>query len=73
MEQPTNVNQKYKSSVFASYFSDAEKLTEAYNTIKGKNYPKDTEVTINTLEDALFMERINDVSFPACGEIDRVA
>jgi predicted transposase/invertase (TIGR01784 family) len=33
------------------------------NAIEGKNYPKGTAVTINTLEDALFMERINDVSF----------
>jgi hypothetical protein len=31
MEQAVNVNRKYKSSVFASYFSDAEKLIEAYN------------------------------------------
>jgi predicted transposase/invertase (TIGR01784 family) len=49
--------------VFESYFSDTEKLIEVYNAIEGKNYPRDAEVEINTLEDALFMERINDVSF----------
>jgi hypothetical protein len=31
MAQPVHVNRKYKSSVFASYFSDGEKLIEAYN------------------------------------------
>jgi hypothetical protein len=63
MDQSVNVNRKYKSSVFASYFGDAKKLIEAYNAIEGKDYPNDTEVIINTLEDALFMERINDISF----------
>jgi flagellar basal body-associated protein FliL len=63
VKQVTNTNRKYKSSVFSSYFSDGEKLIEAYNAIEGKNYPKDTDIQINTLEDALFMEQINDVSF----------
>jgi hypothetical protein len=63
MDRTVNVNRKYKSSVFESYFNDGAKLIEAYNAIKGKHYPKDTEVEINTLEDALFMEQINDVSF----------
>jgi hypothetical protein len=63
MDQSVNVNRSYKSSVFASYFNDAEKLIETYNAARGKNYPKDTKVRINTLEDALFMERINDISF----------
>jgi hypothetical protein len=55
--------------VFASYFSDAEKLIETYNAIGGKSYPADTEVVINTLEDALFMERVNDVSFLLGGKL----
>jgi hypothetical protein len=63
MDQSVNVNRKYKSSVFESYFSDREKLIEVYNAIEGKNYPKDAEVRINTLRDALFMEQINDISF----------
>jgi hypothetical protein len=69
MEQPVNVNRKYKSGVFSSYFSDGEKLIEAYNAIEGKNYPKDAEIQINTLEDALFLGRINDVSFLLDGKL----
>jgi predicted transposase/invertase (TIGR01784 family) len=49
--------------VFSSFFNDEKRLLEAYSAIKGKNYPDDAEVEINTLEDVLFMERINDVSF----------
>jgi predicted transposase/invertase (TIGR01784 family) len=64
-----NANRTYKSSVFTSYFSDGEKLIEAYNAIEGKDYPKGTTVLINTLEDALFMERINDISFLLAGKL----
>jgi predicted transposase/invertase (TIGR01784 family) len=63
------VNRNYKSSVFASYFSDEDRLIEAYNAIEGKQYPKDTEVKINTLTDVLFMEQINDVSFLLAGKL----
>jgi hypothetical protein len=56
-------NRKYKDSVFNSYFSDKEKLIEVYNVIENANYTKDTEVTINTIQDALFMDRVNDISF----------
>jgi hypothetical protein len=67
--ESVNVNRKYKSSVFASYFSDGEKLIEAYNAIEGKRYSKDTEVQINTLTDVLFMEQLNDVSFLLAGKL----
>jgi hypothetical protein len=63
MGQAANVNRQYKSSVFSSYFSDGGKLAEAYGAINGRIYSADAEVQINTLEDALFMGRINDVSF----------
>jgi predicted transposase/invertase (TIGR01784 family) len=69
MAQSKNANRQYKSSVFASYFSDGEKLIEAYNAIENKHYPKDTEVRINTLTDVLFMEQINDVSFLLAGKL----
>jgi predicted transposase/invertase (TIGR01784 family) len=67
--ESANANRKYKSSVFASYFSDGEKLIEAYNAIEGKKYPKDTEVRISTLTDVLFMDQLNDVSFLLAGKL----
>jgi hypothetical protein len=67
MGQPTNVNRKYKSSVFADYFNDGEKLIEAYNAIEGKNYPKDTEIRINTLTDVLFNGAVQRRVVSACG------
>ncbi len=56
-------NREYKDSVFSLYFSDKERLIELINAIEGTNYPKDTEIEINTIEDALYKGRKNDISF----------
>lgn len=56
-------NRTYKDSVFSLYMSDAERLIELYNAIQGTDYPPGTPVEINTLEDALYKDRLNDVSF----------
>jgi hypothetical protein len=58
-----NTNRTYKSSVFVSYFQDKDKLIEIYNAVQGANYPKNTAVRINTLEDALYLNQLNDISF----------
>jgi predicted transposase/invertase (TIGR01784 family) len=42
---------------------------EAYNAIEGKDYPKDADVKINTLEGALYMDRMNDISFLLDGKL----
>jgi len=62
-------NAKYKASVFALLFSDPEPLRELYGALGGAALPPDMPITINTLQDALFMDRINDVSFEAGGKL----
>lgn len=62
-------NRKYKDSVFTMYFSNTERLIELYNSLEGTNLPKDTPIKINTLDDALFKDRINDISFVINGEL----
>ena len=61
-------NREYKDSVFTRLFSNTENLIELYNAIEGTNYGEDTEIEINTLEDVLFMDRINDISFTINGK-----
>jgi hypothetical protein len=58
-----NTNKRYKASVFSLLFGNAETLRELYGAITGVNIPPDTPISINTLEDVLFMEQINDLSF----------
>ncbi|MDR1439750.1 MAG: hypothetical protein LBJ10_06990 [Clostridiales bacterium] len=64
-----DANREYKSSVFARYFSDREKLIEAYNAIEGTDYPMDAELSIETLEGALFLDQMNDVAFLLDGKL----
>ena len=61
-------NRKYKDSVFCDYMSDGPKLVELYNAVYGTNYPSDTPVEINTLDNVLYMDRVNDISFTLDGK-----
>jgi hypothetical protein len=58
-----NINKKYKNNLFSWMFSDEDVLRELYNAIAGTNYDKDVKIEINTLQDLLFQDRINDISF----------
>jgi len=64
-----NANIKYKDSVFSLLFSNPDLLRELYGALEGVDLPKDTPVVINTLQDALFMDRVNDISFEIGGKI----
>ena len=63
MESDKKVTRKYRDSVFTALFSDEQSVLELYNALEGKNYPIDTKIEINTLDDVLYLDRINDVSF----------
>jgi len=58
-----NINRKHKDSVFSLLFSSPEVLRELYSAIEGVDVPKDAIVDINTLSDAFFMTKLNDLSF----------
>ena len=64
-----SANIKYKASVFSSLFSDPDVLRELYCAIEGVNLPPDIPITINTLENVLYMGRINDISFEIGGKL----
>jgi hypothetical protein len=56
-------NREHKSSVFTEFFHEKARLIELYNAVTNANYPADTDIQINTLKDALFIGRQNDISF----------
>ncbi len=58
-----SVNREYKSDVFKAYFSQKKELIELYNALNDTEYTVDDEVTINTLDNAVFLKIYNDVSF----------
>ncbi|MDR1410777.1 MAG: hypothetical protein LBI91_01070 [Spirochaetaceae bacterium] len=58
-----SANRQYKDSVFSLLFSDPAILRQLYSALKGTDLDPDVPVVINTLENALYMDRINDISF----------
>jgi len=58
-----NVNRNHRNSVFSMLFSTSDVLRELYSAIEGVDVPYDAVVSINTLSDVFFMEKINDLSF----------
>jgi len=62
-------NRTYKDKLFIDYFSDTERLIDAYNALTGSNYPPDTEIVITTLDNVLYRSQNNDVAFIIEGRI----
>ncbi len=57
------VNRTYKDSMFCDYLAEPRRLVEVYNAAFDEHYPLDTAVEISGLDDVLYMDRVNDVSF----------
>jgi hypothetical protein len=62
-------NTRYKDSVFSFLFNNPDILRELYCALEGVTLPNDIPVTINTLQDVLFMDRVNDISFEIGGKL----
>ena len=62
------VNKNYKDSVFSLLFSDPDLLRELYCALENVALPEDVPISINTLQDALFQNRVNDISFAIGGK-----
>ena len=59
----SKVNCNFKASVFTHLFGEPRNELELYNAFSPIQYPPDTPVIDVTLQDALYMDRVNDLSF----------
>ena len=57
-----DLKRDFKSSLFASLFSDQKRGLELVNAFTDKNFPPETEVLIETLTDVFFMGIQNDLA-----------
>jgi hypothetical protein len=57
------VNQTYKATVFAMVFREKPALLNLYNAVNGTDYRDSELLTVNTLENAIYTNIHNDVSF----------
>lgn len=69
MEETKKLNRNHKDKVFRLLFNDRQNLLELYNCLNGTNYQSAEELTITTLDNAIFMKMKNDVSFIIDGNI----
>ena len=56
-------NRNYNSGMFAHLFGEPDKEFELYNAVAPGRFPPDTPVKDMTLKDAIYMDRVNDLSF----------
>ena len=58
-----NVQHNYKDTVFRMLFQEKENLLELYNALNGTDYTDTSGLEITTLENAVYMNYKNDISF----------
>jgi len=60
----------YKDSLFRSLFGNEKAALALYNALHGTNYQeRDTDITMNTLEESMLTPRKNDLSFLVNGKL----
>jgi len=57
------INRKYKDMLFRFVLADKKVLLNLYNALNDTDYSDENELTINTLEDAIYLGHKNDMSF----------
>ena len=57
------VQRNYKDTLFRMIFSDKEALLSLYNAMSGNDYDDPDELEIVTLENAIYMNKKNDLAF----------
>ena len=64
MTQGTNVNRKYKDTIFRKLFGENKaNALSLYNAINDTNYTEDSDFEYTTLDDVVYLGMKNDVSF----------
>ena len=64
-----SVNREFKDSVFTLLFKEKVKMLELYNALSGNDIPTNANIEVATLEDVLFMDRLNDLAFVVNGKL----
>lgn len=59
----TYVQRNYKDTVFRMLFKEKESLLSLYNALNETTYTKVDQLEITTLENAIYMNYKNDISF----------
>lgn len=69
MKSIKKLNRNHKDKVFRLLFDDRKNLLDLYNCLNNTSYQNAADLTITTLDNAIFMNMKNDVSFIIDGNI----
>lgn len=64
------LNRKYKDTLFRKVFNNKKDLLSLYNALNNTNHTDDSLITINTIEDAIYIGYKNDISFIINSELN---
>ena len=64
------LNRKYKDTLFRKVFNNKKDLLSLYNALNNTNHTDDGLITINTIEDAIYIGYKNDISFIINSELN---
>ncbi len=64
------LNRKYKDTLFRKVFNNKKDLLSLYNALNDTNHTDDSLITINTIEDAIYIGYKNDISFIINSELN---
>lgn len=62
-QKSSTINRNYKDSLFRLIFQNKKDLLELYNAINESDYTDENDLTIYTLDDAIYISYKNDMSF----------
>jgi predicted transposase/invertase (TIGR01784 family) len=69
LDPDISANVKFKDSFFSKLFSEPERILKLYNALSSSKYPLNTPIEITTLENVLYKDRYNDLSFVLDGRL----
>lgn len=64
------LNRKYKDTLFRKVFNNKKDLLSLYNALNDTSHTDDSLITINTIEDAIYIGYKNDISFIINSELN---
>ena len=64
------VKRTYKDQIFRMAFRDKQDLLDLYNAVNRTDYQNADDLTVNTLEDAVYLSMKNDLSFLVGGTMN---
>lgn len=69
MNEELYANRRHKDTVFRMLYSDKRAILELYNALNGTDYQNPDDLTVTTLENAVYLSMKTVNSWPGSGDM----